>query len=39
MLSLVTTNLDVRIDIKSAIYGLSAQGLILGGYLSIKNKR
>ena len=36
MLALVISNLDIHTDIKSVIYGLSALGLILGGYLSIK---
>jgi hypothetical protein len=39
MFALVTSNLDIHTDIKSVIYGLSALGLILGGYLSIKKPK
>jgi hypothetical protein len=39
ILALVTSNLDIHTDIKTAIYGLSALGLILGGYLSIRKPK
>ncbi|WP_455661371.1 hypothetical protein [Pradoshia sp.] len=32
----VTSNLNIHPDIKSIIYGLSALGLIIGGYLSTR---
>ncbi|MGE7880057.1 hypothetical protein [Peribacillus muralis] len=38
LLALVTSNLDIHTGIKSVIYGLSALGLISGGYLSEKPK-
>ena len=38
ILVLITSNLDIHADFKTVIYGLSAVGFILGGYLSIKNK-
>ena len=39
ILAMVTSNLDIHTDIKSVIYGLSALGLILGGYLSIRKPK
>ena len=39
ILALVTSNLDIHTDIRTAIYGLSALGLILGGYLSIRKPK
>lgn len=39
VLAVVTSSLNIHTDIKSVIYGLSAVGLILGAYFSIKKPK
>lgn len=39
VLAVVTSGLNIHTDIKSVIYGLSALGLILGAYFSIKKSQ
>lgn len=38
-LAVVTSSLNIHTDSKSVIYGLSALGLILGAYVSIKKPK
>lgn len=39
VLAVVTSSLNIYTDIKSVIYGLSALGLILGAYFSVKKPK
>ncbi|WP_158232298.1 hypothetical protein [Sporosarcina sp. P1] len=39
ILAVVTSSLNIHTDSKSVIYGLSAVGLILGAYFSIKKPK